>query len=471
MSLAAPLRAFHDRVRRGTALLGALALLLVGVPVATTTAAMAGDSPTVVLLGVHGDGQQSNQTLGLLADEIVAGFMTSPLEPLHGAALAGRLAQVREVLPQRVFLSPVREAIAKGKKLYQRAEPEAAVKLLLAARPRLEAHRDFLRNPQLAVDLYLHLGLAQLNLGQQAEAERSFEQVARLDPSWVLDDMNYSPKLVEAFALVRNRVTADRSASIAVALPGTEEGARVYIDGRLVGTTPITAGRLIPGEHLLVVDAGELGMSSTTVTLSSEQVLQAQITLAPRTLAITDEAFSVAGDPLVRALYRQIVLASGADLVAVASFDTAGDFHLALYSARSDSYSTDVAASLDAAPGTRSAFIRQLVSRVARAADEDGNIRPGQMAMQGPALRLRDNPTLDGVLWPRPVEETAPEQPKDKDPSSQQARKPVNKKALGVLGALLGGSLAAVGLGFGVDAALRNAGNHVPAGVLIVTIP
>jgi len=470
MSFTTALRAIYGHLRRGTALLCALTLVLVGLPVATSTTAMASDKPTVVILGVHGDGKQANETLENLTNELVAGFMTSTLEPLHGPALADRLAQVREVLPERVFLSPVREAVAKGKKLYQRAEPEAAVKLLSAARPLLEAHRSFLRNPQLAVDLYLHLGLAQLNLGQQAEAERSFEQVARIDPNWVLDDLNYSPKLVEAFARVRNRVTADRSASINVALPSEAKGARVYIDGRLVGTTPITAGRLIPGEHLIVVDAGELGLSSTTVTLRSEEVLEAQTDLSPGTLAISDEDFREAGDPLVRALHRQVVLASGADLVAVASFDASGDFHLALYSARSDSYSRDTAASIEAAPGTRAAFIRQLVSRVARTADEDGNIRPEQMAMRGPALRLRDNPTLDGVLWPRPVEETAPEQSTG-DVDSQQARKPVNKKALGVLGALLGGSLAAVGLGFGIDAAIRNDGSHVPSGVLVVTVP
>jgi hypothetical protein len=448
-----------------------VSLLAGGFPLAIPSSAIASDKPTVVLLGVHGDGKQGQETLGLLADELVAGFMTSSLEPLHGAALAGRLAQVREVLPERVFLWPVREAVAEGKELYRRANPEKAVAVLSAVLPLLEAHRDFLRSPQLAVELYLHLGLAQLNLGKTVEAERSFEQVARIDPNRVLDDLNYSPKLVDAYARVRNRVTKDRSAAIVVALPGEDPGARVYVDGRLVGTTPITAGRLIEGDHLVVVDAGELGMTSTTVTLTSGQRLDLPIELAPGSLAIPDEAFCEPGDPVVRALYRQIVLASGADLVAVASFDRVGDFHLALYSPRSDSFSIDVSASLDAAPGPRAAFIRQLVSRVTRSANTDGNIRPDQMALQGPSLRLRDNHTLDGVLWPRPSDEPNPEESIDDDASANKVAKPVNKKALGVLGAILGGSLAAIGLGFGVDAALREAGERPPSGVLIVTVP
>jgi len=448
-----------------------VSLLAGGFPLAIPSSAIASEQPTVVLLGVHGDGKQGPETLGLLADELVAGFMTSSLRPLHGAALAGRIAQVREVLPERVFLSPVREAVAEGKELYLKANPEKAVAVLSAVLPLLEAHRNFLRSPQLAVELYLHLGLAQLNLGKRVEAERSFEQVARIAPNRVLDDMNYSPKLVDAYARVRNRVTEDRSAAIVVALPGEDPGARVYVDGRLVGTTPITAGRLIEGDHLVVVDAGELGMASTTVTLASGQRLELPIELAPGSLAIEGETFREPGDPVVRALYRQIVLASGADLVAVASFDVGGDFHLALYSARSDSFSADVKASLDAAPGPRPAFIRQLVSRVTRAADEDGNIRPDQMALRGPGLRLRDNPTLDGVLWPRPPEEPNPEESIGDAATAKKVAKPVNKKALGVLGAILGGSLAALGLGFGVDAALREAGERPPVGILVVTVP
>jgi len=114
-----------------------VSLLAGGFPLAIPSSAIASEQPTVVLLGVHGDGKQGPETLGLLADELVAGFMTSSLRPLHGAALAGRIAQVREVLPERVFLSPVREAVAEGKELYLKANPEKAVAVLSAVPPLL----------------------------------------------------------------------------------------------------------------------------------------------------------------------------------------------------------------------------------------------------------------------------------------------------------------------------------------------
>ena len=460
-----------DCLRRTVAGLCAWSLLGTGVPVIGAGTARANEKPTVVILGVHGNGTQDRGTLSLISDEVVAGFITSSLSPLHGDDLARRIEQVREVIPERVFLSPVREAVAKGKKLYQRANPEEAVSVLQQAVPLLEARKEFLRSPQLAVELYLHLGLAQLNLGRRSQAERSFETVALIDPSRVLDELNYSPKVIEAFERVRSRVAEDRSASLVVALGEQDPGARVYVDARLAGTTPLTATRLTAGKHLVVVDGGELGISSTEVELDSGQRGELVVTLAPGTLAIENEPFSSPDDPIVRALYRQIGLASGADLAALAWFDAEGDFHLSLYSTRADNFSNEITASLDAAPGPRNVFIRQLVDRVARATDENGNIRPDKIALKGPSLRLRDNPTLDATLWPRPPEDSdANTQEEDTSLVKKDRPKP-NPKVLAVLGAVIGGGLAAVGIGFGVDAALRDAGNTPPVGVLVVTVP
>jgi len=458
------------RLHRPRGTLPATLLVLVACLI-TAAPAGAGDKPTVVVLGVHGGGAESPETLGLISDELVAGFMTSSLDPLHGEALARRLAQVREVIPERVFLAPVREAVNRGKKLYQRANPEEAVAVLEAVIPLLEARRDFLRSPQLSTELYLHLGLAQLNLGQRSQAERSFERVAQIDPNRVLDDINYSPKLIEAFEAVRGPIVNDRSASIFIALPGDDPGARVYVDGRLAGTTPLTVTRLTVGSHLVVIDGGERGMSTKEVLLETGQQIDLDVTLVPGTLAVENEPFSDQGDPIVRALYRQIGLASGADLVAVSWFDVKGDFHLSLYSTRADAFSEDIPASLSAAPGPRDAFIGQLVERVARAVDENGNIRTERTAMRGPSLRLRDNPTLDATLWPRPPEATSTAEKNEDQAVAKKERSKPNPKAIAILSAVVGGSLAAVGIGFGVDAALRDAGNKAPVGILVVTVP
>lgn len=452
-------------------LLCALGLLVAGAGSLPAGSAEAGEKPTIAVIGVHGDGREDAEALQRLSDDLIEGFIVSRLEPIHGEDLAVRIERSREVLPERVFLEPVRRAVDEGRQLYRQAQPERAATILQTAINTLEARRALLRSPQLAVDLFLNLGLAQLNLGQRSQAERSFEEVVRIDPNRILDDLNYSPKIVEAFDSVRRRVLGERSASIYIALPGEDPGARVYIDGRLIGTTPITASRLPSGKHLVVVDGGELGLSSSEVILSAGQQLDLPVDLKPATLALPEERFEPGRSMLVNSLYREIGLASGVDLVAVAAFGPKGDFHIALYSPRADAFSVEVVASLSAAPGERSAFVRQLVDRVSRYADENGNIRAERMAVGGISMRVSDNPVLDGLLWPRPVEETIAVTPQTDDPLVRKKLPPPNPKVIGVVAAIVGGSLGAVGIGFGINEALRNSGDREPVGLLVITVP
>ena len=422
---------------------------------------------SVVVFGPHGGGPQDAEFLRAISGELIAGFMESDLLPLHGAELNERLDSVRDILPERVFLSPVRDAVRSGQRLYRDAQPEEAAALLRAAVPQLEAGRSFLRSPQLAVDLYLNLGLVELNLGNSAAAESAFAQVVRMDPGRVLDDLNYSPRIVATFSGVRDRVLGARSASLKVD-PGVP--ARAYLNGRLLGPTPIVVDRLPAGRHLLVVDGGTEGLATLEVALEENQQAAPVLQLKPGSLYFDDESFAKSGDPLVRALYRQVGLASGADLVAISHFDPAGDFHIALYSSRSDSFSQGVSATLSAAPGSRAEYISGLVRRVAAEADLDGNIKPDRLAFGSPSVRLRDSAGLDALLWPRAA--AAPvEAPAGLVSTGPKRSGPPPKKVLAVVGSILGGSLAAVGLGFGIDAAVKRANDHQPTGVLVITVP
>ena len=94
-----------------------------------------------------------------------------------------------------------------------------------------------------------------------------------------------------------------------------------------------------------------------------------------------------------------------------------------------------------------------------READLDGNIKPDRLAFGSPSVRLRNSPGLDALLWPRAV--AAPVGPSGLVGASPK-RSPPPKKVLAVIGSIVGGSLAAVGLGFGIDAAVKRANDHQP---------
>ena len=450
-----------------------LTLALAGVLCArfSVGTARAEDAPTIAVIGVHGDGTLSSEEMERISDDVVAGFIESRFEAIYGDELALRLERSRETLPEKVFLAPVRDAVNEGQRLYRKAQPDKAVEVLQAAAVMLEQRKSLLRSPQLAVDLYLNLGLSQLSKGDRSQAERSFAEVVRIDPNRVLDSVNYSPKLMAAFDAVRDRMLAAPSGSIFVSLPGIGVEARVYVDGRLVGTTPITASRLPAGRHLVVVDGGELGQSVIDVDLAAGEQKDLEVLLSPGSLAVEDELFTPAKSKLSATLYREIGQASGVDLIAVAAFGPEGDFHLALYSPRAGAFSEPISATLQAAPGARTAFVRQLVQRISRYADDRGNIRSERLARQGLSMRVGDNPMLDALLWPRPQDEILPEEPRDDDAVARKKPPPPNPKVLGILGGIIGGSLAALGIGFGVDRALREQNSDHPVGVLIITIP
>ena len=119
---------------RLVALLTSLLLALPGI-------AYPSGKTSVVVFGPHGGGPQDAEFLRAISGELIAGFMESDLLPLHGAELNERLDSVRDILPERVFLSPDRDAVRSGQRLYRDAQPEEAAALLRAAVPQLEAGR------------------------------------------------------------------------------------------------------------------------------------------------------------------------------------------------------------------------------------------------------------------------------------------------------------------------------------------
>ncbi|MEE2830656.1 MAG: PEGA domain-containing protein [Myxococcota bacterium] len=457
-------------LHRLTALACATMMTGIGLPVVGLGTAFAADGPTIAVIGVHGNGSQDAASLSRMTDDLVAGFMLSRFSPLYGDELSGRLETIRDSLPERIFLEPIRKAVDEGRNRYQQAQPDVAVRVLQQAAEDLKGREQFLRSPSLPVELHLLLGLAQLSLGQRSDAEAAFGEVVRIDPNRVLDSLNYPPKVVEAFDQVRSRILSRPSASVFIRVLHDDPGARAYVDGRLVGTTPITARRLPPGKHLVVIDGGVRGRYSTTVTLQAGEQLDLIEDLKPATLAIPGEAFQDTRSQAGKALYREIGMATGADLVSVASFDAEGDFHLALYSVRSQNFSVQASASLAPAPGAQSAFVRQLVERVARYADERGNIHSDLISVKGVPIRVGANTILDGLLWPRPEAPSSGVEGPTELVVEKKRRSTPPPKVLGVIAAVIGGSLAATGIGLGVHFSTQeNLGES--NGVLVVTIP
>ncbi len=87
------------------------------------------------------------------------------------------------------------------------------------------------------------------NLGKAAEAEADFEALIKFDYSWPIDRATTSPKIVAIYDKARARLVG------IISVQSDPPGARVLLDGAMVGRTPLHAMEAPVGSHTLMVEA------------------------------------------------------------------------------------------------------------------------------------------------------------------------------------------------------------------------
>lgn len=445
-----------------------LLVLLVALP-AVAGPAFASGQPSVAVVGVHGDGNQTPEDIEAITSDIVAGFKTAGYEVIHGTELRNRLFSARESIVDKVYLEPVRSSFDEGRLLYEKAQPEQAIVALARAEAQLEGAEEFLRDPRLTVGVQLYLGLCHISLGHEDDARLAFGEVVRMDPDRVLDTLDYPPRIVDLFDQVRAEVLAREGASLAVEVFEGAMGARVFVDGRMAGTTPVVVSGLPPGFHTVLVDGGHEGRWFSELTLFEGEYRTISADLEQRGLAQGDDRdFEGPRSGVTRRLYRELAVATGTDLVALAAFDEVGDFRIGLYSGRNGTFSVDASASLAAAPGARAAFVRQLVERIALYSDSGGSIKAERVAADTIQLVAGGNPLLNSYLFGRAEQVAVDLTPRDLTPEPDLRRKP--PKAAGVVVAIISGVLGAGGAAAAIYAGV-SANQEPTVGVLVITVP
>ncbi len=109
-----------------------------------------------------------------------------------------------------------------------------------------------------------YLGASAFYDGNQKQATRHFGDAIAFSPESQIDDGIFPPDLVKAFRVVRDGM--EPGASLAVS---GGSGAEVYLDGKPVGAAPVKLGGLMPGSHLVRVQAPGYVPTSRWVKLKS----------------------------------------------------------------------------------------------------------------------------------------------------------------------------------------------------------
>lgn len=160
------------------------------------------------------------------------------------------------------YLVRARSALAAGKKAYQELDFNKALDALNESKKEFILNLSHLRSNRDLLEAHLYLGMNHIAMAKAVKspeekkkieklAEGEFEKVVMLDPQRELAPRTYSPKVIEMYEKVKRRMVAGNR--ITVKIDSNAPQAKVFINGKLIGPTPVKV-LLIPGEYYVLVE-------------------------------------------------------------------------------------------------------------------------------------------------------------------------------------------------------------------------
>ena len=121
---------------------------------------------------------------------------------------------------------------------------------------------------------------AEINLGNPKAAESDFEALLRLDANYAIDRQTLSPKVVDLFDKVRQRMVG------LLKLTVTPPNARVRLDGEILDPRALDAIGLLTGNHELRVEMDGYDTSVETLAATGGTRIERNVRLRPNKRAL-----------------------------------------------------------------------------------------------------------------------------------------------------------------------------------------
>jgi tetratricopeptide (TPR) repeat protein len=160
-------------------------------------------------------------------------------------------------------------------------------------------------------DAYVQLAIARFKLGNEEEAIKLLDDVIRVDP----DRMLAPPEVANIFATLhaKSRKAYHAKERGQIKVLSTPAGARVTLDGKDLGETPLLARDVLPGEHYVrVTKAGQGAFWKKVKVVSGEEVSLAADLAESATGPLAAIANSLLDNPIYEATMKAIVSAGEA---------------------------------------------------------------------------------------------------------------------------------------------------------------
>jgi tetratricopeptide (TPR) repeat protein len=210
--------------------------------------------------------------------ELTHQFRSVMSERTQGVLDAAKLRERMTGQTSTATLAELDRAYAGALATYQTGDFEGAVRTLRAVVEDLDKLPDSSDAFAQRSRALMRLARAEQTLGHQAEAKAALQRLVRADPAARADPTQYPPSFQRQIDEARAEMKAQPSRKLTV--QSTTRGAKVYVEGREVGTAPITVD-LAAGRYRVSGAVGQLRVPGVQADLTQEaQTVMLNFTLA-----------------------------------------------------------------------------------------------------------------------------------------------------------------------------------------------
>jgi hypothetical protein len=219
---------------------------------------------------------QAPQSIGDKVTEAISSEVANDNTDFKAVPLAGAKKEAAETKPKEDGVAAAKpqieaatEALTKGISFAQARKFKPAVDTLEHGITQFLANFQGADDFKALSDAYVQLALARLKLGNDDGASKALEDLIRLDPERTLADP-IPKELINRHAKQRAAFLAKpRGGSMRI--DSVPAGARVTIDGRDLGETPLIAQAVLPGEHYVRVVKDGIGAAWEKIAVGHDE--------------------------------------------------------------------------------------------------------------------------------------------------------------------------------------------------------
>lgn len=148
-------------------------------------------------------------------------------------------------------IEKARARAKEGKALFEKQDPIAAEKKFREAADLFEANAAGLTTPDDLVGAYLFLSRIFFATQREVLIRDVFKRVVQLDPDLILDRAVYPGSMIRVYDEVKGQILASPLGTMRI--EASPNPARVFLDGKDRGVTPLDLRNIPPGVHSLTV--------------------------------------------------------------------------------------------------------------------------------------------------------------------------------------------------------------------------